>query len=215
MNVSKKFLKKILFYNFLIKTKNFFLKVILKIKITIKSKDNLKIIIGSSDTRYKGWVSTDINTLDITSLDNWKFFFDLNSIDCILAEHVFEHLTPEEAIIACNNCSKFLKKGGNLRIAVPDGYFPNKEYIEATKPGGSGAGAKDHKVLYDFKSIHKIFDKTLFDCKLIEYFDQNGKFKNIKLDIDKGYIIRSRFNDVRNTIDIINYTSLIVDLIKK
>ena len=169
MNVLKKFLKIIIFYNFFIKIKNFFLKVILKIKITFRSKDNLKIIIGSSSTRYEGWIPTDINTLNVTIFDNWKFFFDINSLDCILAEHVFEHLTHEEAIIACDNCNKFLKKGGNLRIAVPDGYFPNKDYIEAVKPGGSGAGAKDHKLLYNFKSIQNIFDTKLFDFKLIEY----------------------------------------------
>jgi predicted SAM-dependent methyltransferase len=215
MSALKKFIKKLIFYNSLLRIKNYFLKLILKIKIIIRNENDFNIIIGAGDTKYNGWISTDINTLDITSFNSWQFLFKINSLDNILAEHIFEHLTFEEAVIACNNCNKFLKKGGNLRIAVPDGYFPNKNYIESVKPGGLGPGAKDHKQLYNFKSIQKIFNSKIFDYELIEYFDQNGKFNNNMLDINKGYIIRSRFNDERNTINKINYTSLIIDLIKK
>ena len=90
-----------------------------------------------------------------------------------MAEHVFEHLTVSDAKIACENCHKFLRKGGNLRIAVPDGFFPDKEYIDLVKPGGSGLGAKDHKKLYNFRSIQHIFDPNLFSFEFIEFLRLN------------------------------------------
>jgi len=38
----------------------------------------------------------------------------------IKAEHVFEHLTLEEAVLAAYNCFHYLQPGGLLRIAIPD-----------------------------------------------------------------------------------------------
>lgn len=214
-HVLKKFIKRLIFYEFLIKIRNFFLKILLKIHINFKSKNNLKIVIGASKTRYNDWISTNINTLNITLFNDWKFLFNYNSLSNILAEHVFEHLTLSDVKITCQNCHLFLKKGGTLRIAVPDGFFPNKNYIESVMPGGSGPGADDHKQLYNFNSIKEIFDLTMFDYELIEFFDHNGKFNCQLLDESKGFIIRSRNNDERNTPSKIYYTSLIIDLIKK
>ena len=210
----KKFIKNLFLFNYLLIVRNFILKIILKIKINFKNQKNLNIIVGASKTNYKNWISTDQNTLNLTLISDWKFLFKYNSLNNILAEHVFEHLTVSDAKIACENCHKFLRKGGNLRIAVPDG-FPDKEYIDLVKPGGSGLGAKDHKKLYNFRSIQHIFDPNLFSFEFIEFFDHNGKFKNKFLDDKKGYIMRSRYNDERNTVNKINYTSLILDLIKK
>jgi predicted SAM-dependent methyltransferase len=57
--------------------------------------------------------------------DTWKFFFQESSLDAILAEHVWEHLSLNEASIAAKNCFKYLKHGGYVRVAVPDGYHPS------------------------------------------------------------------------------------------
>ena len=71
-----------------------------------------------------------------------------NSISNILAEHVFEHLDFQQGVIAINNCYEYLEVGGSIRIAVPDGNFPNEDYIKYVKPNGTGLGAMDHKILY-------------------------------------------------------------------
>jgi predicted SAM-dependent methyltransferase len=68
--------------------------------------------------------------------------FTHNSITAILAEHVWEHLTFEEGVQAAKNCYKYLKPGGYVRCAVPDGYFPDEEYQNIVKIGGPGP--KDH-----------------------------------------------------------------------
>lgn len=41
-------------------------------------------------------------------------------VDAFLAEHVWEHLSLEDAHRAARNCHEFLRPGGRLRLAVPD-----------------------------------------------------------------------------------------------
>jgi len=43
-----------------------------------------------------------------------------------------------------------------LRVAVPDGFHPNPGYIERVKPGGTGPGAGDHKILYTYRTLSAI-----------------------------------------------------------
>jgi len=54
---------------------------------------------------------------------------------------------------ANKNAFDFLRIGGTLRIAVPDGCHPDPNYIEHVRPGGTGAGADDHQFLYTYKTI--------------------------------------------------------------
>lgn len=79
---------------------------------------------------------------------DWAYHFKSNPVDAILAEHVWEHLDCFGAIMAAQNCFKYLKPGGYMRVAVPDGWHPDKDYIDCVKPGGWEAGSKDHHVLY-------------------------------------------------------------------
>src|SRR5437899_3798033 len=67
------------------------------------------------------------------------------TINNILAGRVWEHLSPEDAVKACNNCIAYLKDNGLLRIAVPDEFHPDADYIARVKPGGYGPEADDHK----------------------------------------------------------------------
>ena len=101
-----------------------------------------------------------------------------------------------------------------LRIAVPDGNFPDDNYIKHVRPGGTGQGAIEHKILYTYATILKLFDKKKFTLKLIEYFDENGQFIQNYNEEKNGYIIRSRNNDDRNTSENIKYTSIIIDATK-
>jgi hypothetical protein len=38
-----------------------------------------------------------------------------------------------------------------------------------------GPGADDHKVLYNYKLIHEIFNED-FEIKYLEYFNEKGEF---------------------------------------
>jgi len=183
------------------------------VKIRLQ-QSNYKIIIGSASTKQTGWVSTNYPMLDLTDKKTFLALFEPNSVKNFLAEHVWEHLTLEQSAIACSNCFLFLKKGGVLRIAVPDGYHSDPDYIKEVMPGGHGSGADDHKVLYNYKSLSEVLESAGFSVKLLEWFDEGKQFNQRPLGNENGYIMRSSLNDQRNKSNPTQYTSLIVDAIK-
>lgn len=184
-------------------------------ELLAKNKNKpLKIVIGSGQRFTDGWVPTEQHFLDLLKLKTWLKYFKKNGVDCLLAEHVWEHLTLEQGKVAAETCYTFLKNGGHLRVAVPDGLHTDSNYIEYVKPGGHGAGADDHKVLYNYKSFSTLFSEIGFNVKPLEYFDENGVFHANPWDLNDGYIHRSILYDERNQDGKPNYTSLILDAIK-
>lgn len=180
----------------------------------LAGKELKKIVIGSSGTGMGGWVATDKETLNLLSESAWSTYFKPNSLDAILAEHVWEHLSPEEASVAAKNCYTFLKPGGYLRVAVPDGFHPDPAYIEGVRPGGSGPGAEDHKALYTHASFCELFASAGFDASLLEYFDEQGQFHSNGWNPSDGMIRRSQRYDPRNSAKQLSYTSIILDAVK-
>lgn len=191
----------------------YYLRSIITWKISKKNPINL--IIGAGGLKYPNWVSTDKFLLDITHHQEWDFYFMQGSIDRILAEHLVEHLTVGDLTKALKYISFFLKPDGILRIAVPDGYFPDPDYINRVKPDGYGSGSKDHKFLYTYEDLGRILTDCGFDVTLLEYYDENGLFHFNEWNPDDGMIVRSIRFDERNQMGEIRYTSLIVDAYKK
>jgi predicted SAM-dependent methyltransferase len=185
-----------------------------KLWILTKYRSHLRIVIGSSGIYDDDWIPTEIEFLNILKKDHWERYFRQNSIDAILAEHVWEHLTPEDAKIAAQFCFGYIKPGGYLRIAVPDGFHPNKDYIDQVKVGGIGEGADDHKVLYYYHTIAELFINIGFDVILLEFFDEDGIFHIEDWDPQGGTIVRSLRFDKRNDCGRLMYTSIILDAIK-
>ncbi|MDB4805027.1 methyltransferase domain-containing protein [bacterium] len=178
------------------------------------TKSPLKIVVGASGVFEQGWTPTDIEYLSLLDSTNWKLFFKENSIDAILSEHVWEHLTLDEGLIAAQHCFQYLKPNGYIRVAVPDGFHSNPVYIDHVKPYGNGPGADDHKILYDYKTLSNLFRQAGFEVELLEYFDENKKFHYNNWSIDKGMINRSKQFDKRNSDGNLNYTSIIIDAVK-
>jgi predicted SAM-dependent methyltransferase len=181
-------------------------------KLALKSP--CKIIVGSGGTDGDGWIPTEVWHLDLLKKSDWNNLFRTDSIDAILSEHVWEHLTESDGLIAIQNCYTFLKTNGYLRIAVPDGYHPSKDYIDYVKPGGHGSGADDHKVLYTHVTLSQLLESAGFSVKKLEYFDENGVFHFEEWDKETGMISRSSRYDERNLENNLSYTSLIIDGIK-
>ena len=177
----------------------------------VNKADGIRLVIGSSGIYDDGWVHTDIEYLDLLKAEDWARFFTPDSIDAILAEHVWEHLTAEQGLEAAKRCFEYLKRGGYLRVAVPDGLHPAREYIESVKPGGTGLGAEDHKVLYDHLLFGRLFENAGFRVSLLEYFDANGQFHYQDWSADDGTVSRSSRYDWRNKDGELNYTSIILD----
>jgi len=175
----------------------------------------LRIVIGAGGIFDAGWIPTDLDVLDILNEHHWRRSFAPGSIDAILAEHVWEHLAPDEAARAARFCHEYLKPGGYLRVAVPDGFHPDPTYIDWVRVGGSGAGATDHKVLYNHESFRRLFELAGFEIELLEYFDSQGNFHGGQWDPARGRIHRSRRFDDRNQDGGLCYTSLILDARKR
>src|SRR5262245_12318003 len=127
----------------------------------------LKVVIGSGETALVGWVATDLPLVDITDLNSLKSWFRIGSVQAFLAEHVWEHFTPEQAQAATVNCYRLLGPGGHLRIAVPDGLHPNPEYIDHVKPGGTGPGCNDHRILYTYRTLVELLEAAGFEVNLL------------------------------------------------
>lgn len=180
-----------------------------RLKKAVKSLP-LNIVVGSSSVFSQGWIPTDIEYLNLLKPSDWERYFKKNKIDVILAEHVWEHLSLDDGLIAARQCYSYLKSGGNLRVAVPDGNHPDLDYIKHVD-----VGSDDHKVLYDYKTFCKLFEKAGFSVELLEYFDEHHKFHFNEWDTDKGKIHRSKRFDKRNADDNLNYTSIILDACKK
>jgi len=109
---------------------------------------------------------------DITKLD-----FEDNSVDLIYASHVFEYFDREEGLDVLKEWVRVLKKGGTLRIAVPDfgemaklysqGKFPLKNFLgplfgrmEMGMKGGETGKIIYHKTTYDFEDLKKMLESV-------------------------------------------------------
>lgn len=178
-----------------------------------------KVVIGSGGyNNNPGWLHTEEADLDIISADSWKNQFKEQSISALLAEHVWEHLTYEEGEKAAKLAFRYLKPGGHIRIAVPDGFFQNEEYQSMVQVGGPGPEdhpAFSHKIVYNYDSLRRLFVDAGFRVNLLEYFDEQGVFHHEPWHAEDGVIFRSLTIDPRNQGESPVFPSLILDAIKQ
>ncbi len=130
---------------------------------------------------------------------------------------MWEHLTPGEARAAARNCYDFLAPGGFVRCAVPDGLLPDPEYQNIVKVGGPGPPdhpAASHKVVYDYRTLPPVFESAGFKVRLLEWWDEEGRFHTQPWDERLGLIYRSARFDHRNEDGQMRSTSVIVDAVK-
>ncbi len=187
----------------------------IRVKRSIRQfHDDLKIMIGSATTEQERWISTNYPLLDLTDERTFAALFEPGSVSNFFAEHVWEHLSAEDGMTACRNCLAYLKPGGILRIAVPDGFHPDAGYIAEVRPGGYGPGADDHQVLYTCQTLSALLENAGYKIRLREWFDGQGNFHHEDWDIEGGHVRRSARYDARNKVNATAYTSLIIDAIK-
>ena len=174
-----------------------------------------RIILGAGGVRYRNWIETDIDVLDITDPEQWRCVFGDLRADTLLAEHVFEHVNPEAHQRALELCFAYLLPGGRLRIAVPDGYRTDAHYLEQ-----NAAPADGHTVFFNCDTLCTLLAGVGFEVTRLEWFDQDGHFHAKSWDRSEGIIRRSiRFDRqaaFQREIDgrEIFYTSLIVDAVR-
>lgn len=178
----------------------------------------LRVVIGVGEyDNNPEWIKSQKEELDLLDQLTWEKNFKRESIDAILAEHVWEHLTWEEGLKAAKICFLYLKAGGYIRCAVPDGYFLDKDYQNIIKIGGLGDPnhpAASHKIVYNYRSLTALFESSGFQVKLLEYFDENGEFHQNEWSGEQGVIFRSKKFDPRNEGTELKFPSLIIDIQK-
>jgi predicted SAM-dependent methyltransferase len=180
---------------------------------------DLRIAIGSGEQRWEGWVPTQRSDLDLLDRSSFERFFRGRLADAMLCEHTWEHLDPFDAVRAAALCRDYLVRGGRLRVAVPDGRFPDEAYQRAVQVGGPGPSdhpAADHKVVYVAETLATVFTEAGFETRLLEWWDDQGVFHVTPWSIDDGPIYRSSLLDHRNEVyrrgqGPPGFTSLIVD----
>lgn len=174
----------------------------------------MRIILGAGATHYEGWVSTQKTELNLLSREDFLKRYTPESLDAMLAEHVWEHMDFEEGKIAAKNCYEFLKPGGYLRTAVPDGFFRNEAFINMVKPKGPGPKdhpAYTHKILYNYHLFKEVFESAGFHVELLEYCDEQGDFHYQYWNNADGHIGRSFRYDTRNSLTSLGMVSIILD----
>lgn len=176
--------------------------------------ERVQVVLGAGGVGQQGWITTDIDTLNVLLEADWERYFRRYPIDALLAEHVWEHLTAAQGIVAARNCFRFLKPGGHVRVAVPDGLHPDRAYLEQVRPGGGGAGAGDHRVLYTYTSLGDLFRRAGFAVNVLEYHDDRHRFVRREWSPGDGMITRSSGFDPRNSDGRLAYTSIILDAVK-
>ncbi|WP_044641111.1 class I SAM-dependent methyltransferase [Risungbinella massiliensis] len=178
-----------------------------------------RVVIGTGEQAKNNpnWIHTNQEDLDIRYTKDWANLFVPCSITAILAEHVWEHMTWDEGLQAAKNCYHYLKCGGYVRCAVPDGYFPDHTYQKLIQVGGPGSkdhSAASHKIVFTYHTFRELFELAGFQVTLLEYFDEQGRFHHKQWDPAKGLVYRTYSHDHRNQNGKIGFTSILLDAVK-
>ncbi|MEZ2129480.1 MULTISPECIES: hypothetical protein [unclassified Sinorhizobium] len=155
----------------------------------------LRVAIGVASERQEGWRHLHQSELDATSEQNWHSLFQPDSVDNILAEHVWEHLTWTQAQQATSLCFRFLRPGGRLRLAVPDVFHASAYIADVVSATGSKAAEHNHLVDYNYQLMTKLMSGCGLQVELQDWWDERGIFhSNYSGKDEHGYIIRSYAN---------------------
>ena len=120
-----------------------------------------------------------VKSHDITNLFNYED----NSVDLIYASHVFEYFDREEGLRVLKEWYRILKKGGILRIAVPDFEMMANLYSDRKFPLDRFLGPLYGKMEMGMKGGETgkiIYHKTVYDFDSLKAFLENVGFKNVE-----------------------------------
>jgi len=109
-----------------------------RVREYLKNTEKPALQIGCGKNVLSGWLNSDISLKDSRTgiyMDAGKPFpLPDGSFDYIYSEHLFEHLTYQQAQNMLKESYRVLKPGGIIRIATPDLQFLMRLYQEPEKP---------------------------------------------------------------------------------
>lgn len=145
-----------------------------------RSVHPLRLHLGSATNRLPGWVNVDLlrpgRRLDLYWDLRRGIPFPDGSVDAIFAEHLLEHLELSTSIAFLRECRRALRRGGTVRIGVPDldryvaSYLGHDDLIDQVRPGRPTRGVAlgeiffldGHKSMYDFQTLRWAFQTAGF-----------------------------------------------------
>lgn len=101
--------------------------------------------------------------------------FDNEMFDCVYHSHVLEHFSKKDGRNLLSECFRVLKKGGILRIAVPDLEQIVRNYLSFLEKGLESPEDELNRVNYDWMMI-EMYDQTVRNYSgglMGEYFAQD------------------------------------------
>lgn len=85
--------------------------------------NTVRLHLGCGPEKREGWINIDtqseVKPDIVSSVDKLPMFYE-GSVDVIEANHLFEHLTYDQALSALVEWSRILKPGGELFLEMPD-----------------------------------------------------------------------------------------------
>ena len=158
----------------------------------LNSQSPIRLELGASNQRIKGWLAVDLmETSDICLNLLCPLPFPDNSVTEIYSSHLLEHFYYPDLINLLSECHRILKSGGRFSAAVPnariyvEAYF-NPEQFDANaycvyKPGFNYNSKIDyvnyiaymgghHRFMFDEENLLIILNKAGFrDARLREF----------------------------------------------
>jgi len=148
----------------------------------------VKLHLGCGNRHINGFIHIDAvpySHVDHVSTIDQLPFIESNSVELIYACHVLEHFQRKRVADVLREWCRVLKKGGILRVAVPDFHALAKIYIknmDLNQVIGPIFGRQDylyniHYNIFDFQSLSKNLEAAgfgevkIYDWKKTEHSD--------------------------------------------
>lgn len=150
----------------------------------------IKLHLGCGKRYLKGYVHIDLADyphIDYTHDVRRLPMFKDRSVGLIYASHVLEYFDRSEVTAVLREWHRVLKKGGILRVAVPDlkallrAYMKYKDIslilgpLYGRWPGTKDTGTIYHKTVYDYRSLKQTLEGAGF--KNIRRWDWRNVFR--------------------------------------
>ncbi|MFO7677185.1 MAG: methyltransferase domain-containing protein [Thermoplasmatota archaeon] len=141
----------------------------------------MKLNLGCGREHLEGWINIDRvkdDAVDLIHDLNTRLPFDDNSVDEILASHVFEHILYWEDLL--HECHRILKPSSIITIKVPYGFSPSighlRYFYPYTLDGFTDQWTNDNSLQVKplFKSIKRRINRDFpFAWHMKKYFNIN------------------------------------------
>lgn len=145
----------------------------------LKLKKESNLILGSghsfgyNDQSFPDFISTDQDELDLINRFEISQYIPKESITTILANHVLEHIYPEEIVSVFINIHFMQKNNGTLIFCVPDINSYSSQYYNSKDEAIIFQPKASHYILYSYESLDNILHKIGYKTYPIYYHVNN------------------------------------------